>query len=143
MSLRNLNSTWTQLYVKTYCMLSHQFKPNLVALMKFLWLGDPDQADNFDKLMEEMGTLQEEIDHIEGWEIDRKIGVAANALILPPDDVIVRQLSGESGAELLSVKRCWNSLIYFCWTNQLTISTLKLFNGWKAPCASIRGPSSL
>lgn len=57
-------------------------------------LGDPDQADNFDKLMEEMGTLQEEIDHIEGWEIDRKIDVAANALILPPDDVIVRQLSG-------------------------------------------------
>ncbi|MBR5759190.1 MAG: ATP-binding cassette domain-containing protein, partial [Thermoguttaceae bacterium] len=57
-------------------------------------LGDPDQADNFDKLMEEMGTLQEEIDHVEGWEIDRKIDVAADALVLPPDEAIVRQLSG-------------------------------------------------
>ena len=57
-------------------------------------LGDTDQADNFDKLMEEMGTLQEEIDHVEGWEIDRKIDVAADALVLPPDEAIVRQLSG-------------------------------------------------
>ncbi len=57
-------------------------------------MGDPDQADNFDKLMEEMGTLQEEIDHVEGWELDRKIEVAADALVLPPDDAIVRNLSG-------------------------------------------------
>lgn len=57
-------------------------------------MGDPDQADNFDKLMEEMGTLQEEIDAVDGWELDRKIDVAADALVLPPDDAIVRQLSG-------------------------------------------------
>ncbi|MDO5309356.1 MAG: energy-dependent translational throttle protein EttA [Planctomycetia bacterium] len=57
-------------------------------------LGDPDQEDNFDKLMEEMGRLQEEIDHLDGWELDRKIDVAADALVLPPDDAIVRQLSG-------------------------------------------------
>ncbi len=57
-------------------------------------MGDPDQADNFDKLMEEMGTLQEEIDAVDGWELDRRIDVAADALVLPPDDAIVRQLSG-------------------------------------------------
>lgn len=57
-------------------------------------MGDPDQADNFDKLMEEMGTLQEEIDAVDGWELDRHIDVAADALVLPPDDAIVRQLSG-------------------------------------------------
>ena len=57
-------------------------------------MGDPDQADNFDKLMEEMGRLQEEIDHVEGWELDRKIDMAADALVLPPDDAIVRTLSG-------------------------------------------------
>ena len=57
-------------------------------------MGNPDQADNFDKLMEEMGTLQEEIDAVDGWELDRKIDVAADALVLPPDDAIVRQLSG-------------------------------------------------
>ena len=57
-------------------------------------MGDPDQADNFDKLMEEMGTLQEEIDAVDGWELDRHIDVAADALVLPPDDAVVRQLSG-------------------------------------------------
>ena len=59
-----------------------------------LLMGEPDQADNFDKLMEEMGRLQEEIDHVEGWELDHKIDVAADALVLPPDDAVVRMLSG-------------------------------------------------
>jgi len=57
-------------------------------------MGDPDQADNFDKLMEQMGKLQEEIDQVNGWEIDRMIDMAADALVLPPDDAIVRKLSG-------------------------------------------------
>lgn len=57
-------------------------------------MGDPDQADNFDKLMEEMGRLQEQIDHLEGWELDRRLDRAANALVLPPDDAVVRNLSG-------------------------------------------------
>ena len=57
-------------------------------------MGDPDQADNFDKLMEQMGKFQEEIDAVNGWEIDRMIDMAADALVLPPDDAIVRKLSG-------------------------------------------------
>ena len=57
-------------------------------------MGDPGQEDNYVQLLEEMGQLQEEIDHVEGWELDHRIDVAANALVLPPDDAIVRQLSG-------------------------------------------------
>lgn len=57
-------------------------------------MGDPAQEANYDQLLEEMGQLQEEIDHVEGWELDHRIDVAANALVLPPDDAIVRQLSG-------------------------------------------------
>ncbi len=57
-------------------------------------MADPEQEANFDKLMEEMGTLQDEIDRLEGWELDHKIDLAAEALVLPPDDSIVRQLSG-------------------------------------------------
>ena len=57
-------------------------------------MADPDQADNFDKLMEQMGKLQEEIDLVGGWELDRMIDIAADALVLPPDDAIVRKLSG-------------------------------------------------
>ncbi len=57
-------------------------------------MADPDQADNFDALMEKMGRLQEEIDAVNGWELDRTIDMAADALVLPPDDAIVRKLSG-------------------------------------------------
>lgn len=57
-------------------------------------MGDPNESDNFDQLMERMGRLQEEIDAVNGWELDRMIDVAADALVLPPDDALVRQLSG-------------------------------------------------
>ena len=57
-------------------------------------MADPDQADNFDKLMEEMGKLQEKIDLAGGWELDRLMDIASDALVLPPDDAPLGQLSG-------------------------------------------------
>ncbi|OQA05889.1 MAG: putative ABC transporter ATP-binding protein YjjK [bacterium ADurb.Bin374] len=52
---------------------------------------DPDEMD---KAMERMGQLQEKIDACGGWEIDTRLNIAANALVLPPDDMIVDKLSG-------------------------------------------------
>jgi sulfate-transporting ATPase len=46
------------------------------------------------KLMEEHGKLQSQIEAIGGWEIERKLEVAADALRLPPWDADVTQLSG-------------------------------------------------
>jgi ATP-binding cassette ChvD family protein len=57
-------------------------------------MADPQEGDDFDKLMEEMGKLQEQIDASSGWEVDRLIDIASDALVLPPDDAPVRQLSG-------------------------------------------------
>ncbi len=47
-----------------------------------------------EKAMERMGQLQEKIDACGGWEIDTRLNIAANALVLPPDDMIVDKLSG-------------------------------------------------
>ena len=55
-------------------------------------MGEPD-AD-FDKLSEEMGTLQEKIDAVDGWELDRTIQMAMNALRCPPAEASVTNLSG-------------------------------------------------
>ena len=55
-------------------------------------MGEPD-AD-FDKLMAEMGELQEKIDHAEGWELDSRIAQAMDALRCPPGDENVTHLSG-------------------------------------------------
>lgn len=57
-------------------------------------MADPAPDDDLDKLMEEMGRLQEQIDACNGWELDRMLDIASDALVLPPDDVPVRQLSG-------------------------------------------------
>ncbi len=52
------------------------------------------EGDALDKAMERMTSLQEKIDAAGGWEIDTKMKVAANALVLPPDDMVVDVLSG-------------------------------------------------
>jgi ATP-binding cassette ChvD family protein len=57
-------------------------------------MAEPGKDDDLDKLMEEMGHLQEQIDHCDGWELDRLLDMASDALVLPPDDTPVRQLSG-------------------------------------------------
>ncbi|HCO92261.1 MAG TPA: hypothetical protein DIT40_14930 [Alphaproteobacteria bacterium] len=55
-------------------------------------MADPD-AD-FDALMAEMGELQEKIDAVDGWELDRTIEMAMGALRCPPGDTSVTNLSG-------------------------------------------------
>jgi sulfate-transporting ATPase len=57
-----------------------------------LEMAEPD-AD-FDKLMEEMGVLQEKIDAADAWEIDRTIEIAMDALRCPPGDSKIDNLSG-------------------------------------------------
>jgi ATP-binding cassette ChvD family protein len=57
-------------------------------------MADPQPDDDFDKLMDEMGRLQEQIDACGGWELDRMMDIACDALVLPPDDMPVGQLSG-------------------------------------------------
>jgi ATP-binding cassette ChvD family protein len=47
-----------------------------------------------DGLMDEMTTLQEQIDAADAWDIDSKIDMAMDALRCPPDDSGVEKLSG-------------------------------------------------
>ncbi len=57
-------------------------------------MAEPRDGDELDKLMDELGQLQEKIDACDGWEIERLMDIASDALVLPPDDAPVRQLSG-------------------------------------------------
>jgi ATP-binding cassette ChvD family protein len=57
-------------------------------------MGENPPNNEMDALMEEMGTLQERIDAVDGWEADRLLDVASDALCLPPDDADVGILSG-------------------------------------------------
>ncbi|MEV8515955.1 energy-dependent translational throttle protein EttA [Dactylosporangium sp. NPDC051484] len=51
-------------------------------------------TDYSDELMDEMGRLQEELDHADAWDIDSKLALAMDALRCPPPEAEVSQLSG-------------------------------------------------
>ncbi|MGR4009616.1 energy-dependent translational throttle protein EttA [Leucobacter sp. 1207-22] len=55
-------------------------------------MAEPD-AD-FDALLAEMGTLQEEIDAADGWDLDNQLAQAMDALRTPPAEASVSNLSG-------------------------------------------------
>ena len=57
-------------------------------------MGDPQDDTDFDALLEEMGTLQEKIDAVDGWTLDNQLEVAMEALRCPPGDWPVDKLSG-------------------------------------------------
>jgi len=55
---------------------------------------EPMSDDEMSKLMEEQATLQDKIDAAGGWELERKLEIAADSLRLPRWDAVVGKLSG-------------------------------------------------
>lgn len=53
-----------------------------------------EEGADFDALGTEMGELQEKIDAVDGWELDRTIEMAMDALRCPPAESAVTNLSG-------------------------------------------------
>ncbi|MFF5210655.1 energy-dependent translational throttle protein EttA [Streptosporangium sp. NPDC000396] len=51
-------------------------------------------TDYSDELLEEMGKLQDALDHRNGWDLDSQLEQAMDALRCPPPDADVTQLSG-------------------------------------------------
>ena len=57
-------------------------------------MAEPMSDDEMEKAMEKMGRLQDQIDAVDGWELDRQVEVAMDALVLPEDDQKADTLSG-------------------------------------------------
>jgi ATP-binding cassette ChvD family protein len=55
---------------------------------------EPMDDEEMNNLLAEQGKLQDAIDAAGGWELDRKLEIAADALRLPPWDAPVAKLSG-------------------------------------------------
>ena len=55
---------------------------------------EPMSDDEMEALLKEQGQVQDAIDASGGWEVDRKLDIAADALRLPPWDADVSHLSG-------------------------------------------------
>ena len=57
-------------------------------------MAEPMSDDEMEKALEKMGKLQDQIDALDGWELDRQVEVAMDALVLPADDQKAGTLSG-------------------------------------------------
>ena len=55
---------------------------------------EPLDDAEMEALMEEQGALQERIDSVNGWELERQVEIAMDALRCPPGDADVGRLSG-------------------------------------------------
>jgi ATP-binding cassette ChvD family protein len=63
-------------------------------LERFNKIAEQLATDYSDELMDEMGRLQEELDHADAWDVDSKLALAMDALRCPPPDADVTTLSG-------------------------------------------------
>ena len=55
---------------------------------------EPMSDDEMTKALESQAKLQDQIDAVDGWELERKLEIAADALRLPPWDAVIGKLSG-------------------------------------------------
>src|SRR5690242_12490045 len=65
-----------------------------VKLDRFNEIAEEMATDYSDALMEEMGRLQEDLDHADAWDLDSQLEQAMDALRCPPPDEPVTNLSG-------------------------------------------------
>ena len=53
-----------------------------------------DDPDAMQKLIDQQASIQEKLDHVNAWELDTKLSRAMDALRTPPEDAVVKNLSG-------------------------------------------------
>ena len=78
--------------------VAEAFGPLKAAIERFNEISnrfaEPMDDDEMTTLLAEQAELQEKIDHEDGWEFDRRIEIALDALRCPPPDALVAKLSG-------------------------------------------------
>ena len=56
--------------------------------------GEPMDDDAMDKLLARQGKVQEKLDAADAWELDSRLEMAMDALRCPPEDALIKVLSG-------------------------------------------------
>ena len=101
---------------------------------------EPD-AD-FDALLAEQATVQEQIERADAWSLDATIDRAIDALRLPDGDRDVTTLSGGERRRVALARLLLSTLISCCSTSRRTISTPSRSRGSSASSPTTREPLS-
>ena len=103
--------------------------------------GEELDEDEMNALIAEQGELQEKIEASNGWELDRTVEIAMDALRCPPGDADVTKLSGGERRRVALAACCYKSPICCCSTSRQTISTPNRSPGCSAFCTTIEARS--
>ena len=99
---------------------------------------EPMSDDEMNKLMEEQAKMQDKIDAVGGWELERKLEIAADSLRLPPWDAVIGKLSGGEKRRVALCRCCSRSPTCCCSMSRPIIWTPNRSPGWSTFWRSIR-----
>ena len=100
---------------------------------------EPMSDDEMNALIEEQAALSEKIDACDGWNFERTIQIAMDALRCPPMPTLPNFPEAKNAAWLCAVCCCRNLTCCF-WTSRPTIWTPNRCPGWKIILKNIREP---
>ena len=102
-------------------------------------LGEPLGDDEMEKLLEEQSRLQDQIDAVNAWELDRTVELAMDALRCRRATPRSPRSPAASGAAWRCAGCCCRSRTCCCSTSPPTISTPSRWPGWSASSRSTPG----
>ena len=97
--------------------------------------------DEMNAVIAEQAELQEEIDAIDGWDLERKAEIAMDALRVPPGDADVTKLSGGEKRRVALCKLLLSAPDMLLLTSRQTILMPNPYHGCKSFCMIFRVPS--
>ena len=103
---------------------------------------EPMDDEQMNKLLEEQARLQDAIDAAGGWELERKLEIAADALRLPPWEARSRSSPAARSVASRCAACCCRSPTCCCSMSRPTIWMPSRSRGSSAISRSIRAPSS-
>jgi hypothetical protein len=81
--------------------------------------GEEMSDDEMNALLERQGVVQEKLDHLDAWDLDSRLEMAMDALRCPPQDTVVKVLSGGERRRRWRFAACFCKNLTSCyWTNR-------------------------
>ena len=101
---------------------------------------EPMSDEEMSALLEEQAKLQDAIDAAGGWELERKLDIAADALRLPPWEALVGSCPAVRNGASPCAACCSRPPTCCCWMSPPTTWMPSPSAGWSATWRNIRAP---
>ena len=97
-----------------------------------------EDPEKMDALFARQAELQDIIDATDAWNLDSKLERAMDALRCPPEDQLVKNLSGGERRRVACAVCCCRSQTSCCLTSRPTTWMQKVLTGWNSTCSSTK-----